>query len=243
MKIPKRINPDSLKDAIVQIVFNSDISPELFLGRFHHEFSDVFTFKAALPKRNEIEIAKGESLIYESHERGFFLDKNEKIKVNVASNAIVFNIFQDYILWNNYFPVISRVIEKLFSTGMINEIHRIGVRYISQFDNTSLIDNLNMSLSLGALNKNLETTQVRTEFTENEFKVILTLINRINLLNGEVKKDMNTSIIDIDVIQTPADMRESKSTLEAIKNGHQKQKATFFSLLKPAFLETLNPEY
>ena len=243
MKIPKRINPDNLKDTLVQVLFNPGISPELFLGTFNHAFSEVFTFKAALPKRKELKISEAEGLIFEPLEKGYFLDKEEKIKVDVSGNAIVFNTFKDYILWDNYFPVISATIERLFATGMIKEINRIGIRYISQFDNTSLIDNLNMNLSLDIANKNLEATQLRTEFVENEFRVILTLINRINQLQGEVKKDMNTSIIDIDVIQLPVDMKDSKSAIEAIKNGHQKQKTTFFSLLKPAFLETLNPEY
>ena len=242
MKIPKRINLDNLKDTIVQVLFNPGISPELFLGTFNHTFSDVFTFKAALPKRKEIKISEAEGLIFESLEKGYFLDKDEKIKVNVSGSAIVFNTFKDYILWDNYFPVISATIEKLFATGMIKQINRIGIRYISQFDNTSLIDNLNMHLSLDIPNKNLEATQLRTEFAENEFKVILTLINCINQLQDEIKQG-KTSIVDIDVIQMPEDMRDSKSTLEAIINGHQKQKTTFFSLLKPEFLTTLNPEY
>lgn len=240
MKIPKKINPDNLKDSIVQIVFNTGIAPELFLGTFNNILSDIFKFSVGFPKQKELKVTENNEIILEG---GFFLDTNESIKVNVSSNVIVFNSYKNYIGWDHYFPIIKTTIEKLFATNLIKEIKRIGIRYISQFDNTSLIDNLNMNLSIDIPNKNLEATQIRTEFTEGEFRIILTLINKIKQLQGDTKKDLNTSIIDIDVIQLPANLNNSKTTLEAIENGHQKQKAVFFSLLKPTFLETLNPEY
>lgn len=244
MKLPKKINPDNLKDTIIQILFDAKIPSELFLGVFSTTFSDTLKFTAASPKSQEIKL-EGNQFVFSPLEKGFFLDNTETIKVNITSNSIVFNTYDKYIGWDKFFPVISTIIEKLFSSNLIEEINRIGVRYISQFDQTSLIDNLKIKLSIDidTPNKNLEATQLRTEFVDNDFRVILTLINRINQLQGEVQKDLNTSIIDIDVIQLPTNMNNSKAAIQAIENGHQKQKTTFFSLLKPAFLETLNPEY
>lgn len=238
MKIPKRINPDNLKDSIVQIRFNSGIAPELFLGTFATNFGDTFKFAAAIPKV-ALEGNKQQIVV----EGGHFLDKSELIKVNVASDSITFNTYKNYQGWHNYFPIIKTTIEKLFSTNLITEIKRIGIRYISQFNNTSLIDNLNMNLTIDIPNKNLESTQIRTEFSEGEFKVILTLINKIKQIPESNKNELKTSIIDIDVIQLLTKMTDSKTAIEAIDNGHQKEKTVFFSLLKPAFLETLNPQY
>lgn len=236
MKIPKRINPDNLKDSIVQIRFNSGIAPELFLGTFAANFGDTFKFAAAIPKVT----SEGNKMVFEG---GHFLDESELIKLNVAGDSITFNSYKNYPGWNNYFPIIKTTVEKLFSTNLITEIKRIGVRYISQFDNTSLIENLNMNLSIAIPNTNLEATQIRSEFLEGDFKVILTLINKIKQIQGSNKNELNTSIIDIDVIQSPTEMTDSKTAIEAIDNGHQKEKTVFFSLLKPAFLETLNPQY
>lgn len=243
MNVPKKINPDNLKDSIVQILFNSEIHSAIFLGAFNQLFSDNFTFIVTQPKRKEIKLPDNEGILLEPIENGFFLDKSEKIKIDVSSNAIVFNSYKEYVLWDNYYPVIKNTIEKLFSNNMIKEVTRIGIRYISQFQDIDLIDSLNINFSIQGLNNNYESTQIRTEYLENEYKIILTLINKINQLQKEVSLNSKVSIIDIDVIQITKTLNNSKLTLDAIINGHDKQKLIFFSLLKPNFLESLNPEY
>ena len=44
MKIPKKITPDFLKDTIIQLLFNPGVPPELVLGEFKTQMSDVFSF-------------------------------------------------------------------------------------------------------------------------------------------------------------------------------------------------------
>ncbi len=243
MKIPKKINPDNLKDSIVQVLFNTGIPPELVLGTFNHNLSDNFNFVAASPKRREVKVTETAGLLIDQFERGYFLDKSGQIKVDVGANGIVFNSLKNYIGWGNYFPIIVSSIKKLFEISLIKDVSRIGIRYISQFDNVSLIDNLRMNLEIDIPNKNLEATQIRSEYLDDNFRVILTLINKINKVPGTAKQDSNTSIIDIDVIQLGKSLTDADSVLENIDKGHQKQKETFFALLKPDFLETLHPEY
>jgi uncharacterized protein (TIGR04255 family) len=242
MKIPKKINPDNLKDTIVQVLFTSAISPELFIGSFSHIFSGIFKFITATPKSKGLKL-DGDNLLISPIEKGFFLDKTETVKVDVTGGAIVFNCYKDYIGWDKYTAIINATIEKLFSSGLIKDVTRVGIRYISVFDDVNLINSLNMNLSIEIPNKGLNSTQVRTEYIENEFKVILTLINKINQQQESEKEASTASIIDIDVIQILKNNSDIKSVLQIIENGHQKQKSTFFSLLKPSFLETLKPEY
>jgi len=242
MKIPKKISPDNLIATIVQVLFESPISSELFLGTFNSLFSDSLKFVAASPKKTEI-IPKIGELLLEPIEKGFFLDKEEKIKVEVTGNSLGFNLYKSYVGWEKYFALIGSIIGKLFAAGYIKEINRIGVRYISQFAKVNLFDSLNINLSIQLPNNDLNSAQIRTEFNEDAFRVILNLINRINQVNGELRKNLNVSIVDIDVIQEKIKLDNSKIVLETIANCHQKQKSIFFSLLKPEFLETLNPEY
>lgn len=245
MKIPKRINPDNLKDTIVQVLFNPRIPPELVLGTFYHHFLDSFTFVASSPKRQELKLKGQQGLFLESLEEGYFLDKSEKVKINVSSKGIVFNIYKEYIGWDEYFPVIKSTIAKLFEIDLIENISRIGVRYISQFDNVNLPENLNIDLAVNMPNQSLDlkATQLRTEFVDGNFKVVLTLHNKISPTKDKEKGDSETSIIDVDVIQIFDGLSDLNKIIESINNGHQKQKTTFFSLLRPEFLETLNPEY
>lgn len=243
MKIPKRINPDYITDSIVQVLFTPVISHELFLGTFNNVFVDLFTFIPSPVSSNDIKITEDNGVLLESIVRGYFLDKSKKIKVDVSAKSIVFNSFNEYVLWDNYFPIIRATIERLFSSGLISTVSRIGIRYISQFNNINLIDNLNINLTFDISKRNIEATQIRSEFIEDECRIILTLINRKNQSVGQNEVDFNNSVIDIDVIQIKNEIRDSEIVINTIDNGHQKQKVTFFSLLKPSFLETLNPEY
>ena len=58
-----------------------------------------------------------------------------------------------------------------------------------------------MSLAINIPNKNLEATQVRSEYMDESFRIILTLLNNINSDKESDEQVKNTSIIDIDVIQ------------------------------------------
>jgi uncharacterized protein (TIGR04255 family) len=243
MKIPKKINPDHLKDTLVQILFNSATPPELVLGQFNIIMKDTLKFVAASPKKREVKVNESEGIILESLERGYFLDSLEEVKVDIGPNNLVFNMYKGYIGWEKFFPLISSTLTKLFESDLIKDINRIGLRYISQFDNTDLFDNINVNSSVNIPGNKLEATQIRNEYTDQNFRIILTLINRIKLFQGNVNQDINSSVIDVDVIQLFSEMNNSRDALKAIDDGHYKQKVTFFSLLTPSFLETLNPEY
>jgi uncharacterized protein (TIGR04255 family) len=82
-----------------------------------------------------------------------------------------------------------------------------------------------------------KNTIVRTEIEQGEFSSTLQVANNA-IINGKLG-----SIIDIDTFVTKnLDTFFSKKT-ELINAGHLKEKELFYSLLKPEFLNTLNPTY
>ena len=111
MKIPKKINPDNLKDSIVQVLFNPGIAPELVLGSFNHVLSDIFKFVAASPKRREVKVTDREGLIIDQLERAYFLDNAEQVKVDVGANAIVLtcskNIWDGKHIFPSFKPLLA----------------------------------------------------------------------------------------------------------------------------------------
>lgn len=244
MKIPKKITPDNLKDTIIQIIFNPAISPELVLGAFYYNCKDTYDFIGTAPGKKGLKLNEKEGFFIESIEKGFFLDKNSEVKVNVTNNAIVFNCYGGYIGWEKYYAIISATITRLFEAHIIESVLRIGIRFISQFENINLFEKLNIKLSLELPNQDLSSTQIRTEFEEDPYKVILTIINKAKNIPVQTgRTNTPVSIVDIDVIQL-LDKEQSPSIINScIDNGHFKQKVTFFSLLTSSFLASLNPEY
>lgn len=239
MNIPKKIDPDHLKDTIVQVVFDPLLAPELLPGHLQASLAETFSYVPGATMKREIRVKAGEEFFLGPFEPGYFLDKSGKVKVTVKGSGLVFNMVDEYIGWNAYSSSIRAVLSTLFQANLFNKVSRVGIRYISQFPGLRLLDNLKMKLSVEIPNKNLESTQIRSEYKEGVFKIILTLINDVaNAENSE-----RQSIIDIDVIQVFDGLTESDAVMSAIDDGHAKQKTTFFGLLKDEFLETLNPTY
>ncbi|WP_276372967.1 TIGR04255 family protein [Chryseolinea sp. H1M3-3] len=248
MKIPRKITPDNIKDSVVQIVFNPLCPPELVIGRFENHLQDIFEFKGGtppskqvvrLPDGNELNFGQFQAGVFQG---GFFLDKNESVKVTVNSNTLVFNSFKGYPGWEKMHSIISDALKIMFERGIIENIQRIGVRYISQFDDMEIFQKLKMSLSLNISNKNFSTTQLRSEYDEEAFKIILNLLNNFQRFENNVQRKF--SMVDIDVIKFyKSPSTNVRDVTDSIDKAHFKQKSTFFSLLSEEFLKTLNPEY
>jgi uncharacterized protein (TIGR04255 family) len=247
MKIPRKITPDNIKDSLVQIVFNPACPPELVIGRFENHLKNLLEFKGGtpplkqvfrLPDENELNFGQFQTGVFQG---GFFLDKKEFVQVTVSANAIVFNTFKNYPGWEVMLSVIEETVKVLFEKGIAESVQRIGVRYISQFDGIAIFEKLKMSLGLNISNKNYTTTQIRSEYDEDEFKIILNLLNNFQRSENDIQRNFST--IDIDVIKFYESVTDVREIIGDVDKAHFKQKSTFFSLLSDEFLKSLNPEY
>ena len=239
MKIPKKITPDHLKDTIVQILFIPGVPPELILGNFSFLFKDSFKFVAS--KRLPQPIPGFPSIIERNY---YFTDLREEIKVEISENALTFNSLSKYIGWKKYFPLVESTLKLLLENGTIKAVNRIGTRYVSEFPDIGIFEKLQMSIDLNIPNKNFQTTHVRTEYNDDQFKVILNLSNDLLKPNIGIGKPSRFSLIDIDVISFfSVPISNQEQVIDLIDKSHFKQKTIFFSLLTEDFLNSLNPEY
>lgn len=241
MKIPKKITPDYLKDTIVQLVFNPGIPPELVLGEFKSLMDDDFTFVASKRMPIPIQVPGLPSIVQQNY---FFTNKTNEIKVEITENVIIFNCLQKYIGWTKYFPIIESTIDKLLRNGTIQNIKRIGLRFISEYPEIRIFDKLNLGLKIDIPNIRFEATQIRSEYKDEQFKIILNIANELTRTIKEPGKPDKFSIIDIDVISLfDEPVGEKNVVMSIIDKSHFKQKTIFFSLLSEIFLKDLNPEY
>lgn len=239
MKIPKKITPDYLKDTIIQFVFNPGVPPELVLGEFKSQMKDDFNFVTS--KRLPISVPGIPSIIQQNY---YFTDKANEVKVEITENVIIFNSLKKYIGWDRYFPLVESTISTLLKNKTFQSINRIGLRYISEFPEIKILDKLNIELKLNFPNKNLEATQIRSEYKDEQFKVILNVANDLTRPVKEVDKPDRFSIIDIDVISLFEEpIYDRDQVISIIDKSHFKQKTIFFSLLTEKFLNELNPEF
>jgi len=241
MKIPKKITPDYLKDTIIQVVFNPGIPPELVLGEFKSLMNEDFSFVTSKRMPIPIKVPGLPSVVQQNY---YFTDKANEIKVEITENVIIFNCLQKYIGWGKYFPVIESTIDKLLKNGTIQTINRIGLRFISEYPEIRVFDKLNLGLKIDIPNSRFEATQIRSEYKDEQFKVILNIANDLKRTIKEPDKPERFSIIDIDVISFfDEPVNDRNLIMSVIDKSHFKQKTIFFSLLSETFLKELNPEY
>ncbi|MFN4199605.1 MAG: TIGR04255 family protein [Flavobacterium sp.] len=242
MKIPKSIHPDRIKDAIVEISFESDFPNEINLGIFfnvlnqHYKYTNKPLGTQQLSANNfnfnkEITLSLG----------GVSLFYNDKIKFQISNNSIAFNCLAGYILWENYSKEIYAVLELMINTSVIKSFKRVGVRYISEYSNIDLRDVVKFSFSFGFPEVKSDAFSFNSEFDFKDYRVLLNLNNNVKVHQED--EIIPTSVIDIDIIKQDFIITNIKELWHVVENAHQNEKEIFFRLLKEEYLETLEPKY
>lgn len=249
MKIPKKISPDRIKDAIVEIKYTSKIPFEIVVGLFFNSLDDSYNYtnrpmlNPELPVNTQGNIPLQISFPLTGHS----LFYNDKIKIQIQPNSIIFNCLNDYIGWNSYKIEIEKVLEQVSKSSVIEKYVRIGMRYISEYPNIDLQECVKFSFSFGMKNIKSDTYSFHSEFNWDDFRIILNLNNNLLVISSKETETPNSitpvSLIDIDVISENLAEENLQSLLEKIDKVHTKEKEVFFNLLNNNFLSSLNPQY
>lgn len=249
MKIPKKISPDRIKDSIVEIKYTSKLPFEVALGIFYKSLDDTYTYtnrpvgKQQLP--NALPLNLLEKFEIQVGSRPLFF--NDKIKIELQPNSIIFNSLNDYVSWDVYKFEIKKVLSQISMAGVVENYTRIGIRYISEYPNIDLKDCVKFSFSFGMPDIISDTFTFHSEFKQNDLRIILNISNNLSVLSPKSSSNQlaisQLSNIDIDVIMENITEQSFESLLSKIEVVHQKEKEVFFNLLSETFLATLNPIY
>lgn len=237
MSLPKKISPNPLFTSTVEIRFSSSIAgSENILPLIYGKFMNL------LPNLESKNIPKD---IKEREPRlrynADFVLKNKDFSLSFSDKAIAFENVSDYMFWDNYFPFISNQLKQIFEMNFISKIERIGVRYASVLENANIITNAlkyNPIMGIEGYEENLNL--LRTILSKDDCKLLLQIAPNSKSVKNEISRI--GLLIDIDASYT-GNLNPSDEVLQKIDKLHTFQKELFFSLLKPEFLETLNPTY
>lgn len=239
MKRPTKITPDPIVEAVVELRYESDVPSDAILGMlFHHVKSKYTDFKklpiTAIPEEIRINDPNLQFSPYHQSQSGPF-------KLNVGPRVISLSNTGQYVGWKkNYFPEIKELLESVKAAGIVKHFSRLGVRYIDFFE-SNIFENINLSIKLN--NNPLDSLQ--TTFSAIfKTKGFLTKTQVVNNLNVNIQGiDKVGSIVDTDTYFESQDKFGFEGLNDLINDGHEEAVGVFFSLLTPAFLKTLNPEY
>jgi uncharacterized protein (TIGR04255 family) len=244
MKLPRKIDPDRIKDSIVEVKFTSNLPYEIYLGQVYQSLDDTFKYtnRPALGQKNfqlPAEVPRELKLTFGTPIALFF---NDKIKFEIQNGSIIFNCIDKYITWDLYFPEIMNVLNQIYNSKCIVSFNRIGLRYISEYSETDIKSITKFSFSFGMPEISSDNYSFRSEYKKDNFRVILNLSSKIPTLDVDSSKKTISSI-DIDVISDNFEILDLDSLFNLIDKVHNIEKSTFFNLLQEDFLKSLNPQY
>lgn len=249
MKVPKHISPDRIKDSVVEVKYSSKISFEVILGIFYQSLDETYMYTnrpiGAQQIAGPLPLESIQQFQIHIGNRPLFY--NDKIKIELQPNSIIFNCVGKYISWDIYKVEIEKVLSQLSKSKVVDVFTRVGVRYISEYPNINLKDCVKFSFTFGLPEIKSDTYTFHSEFIEDDIKIILNLNNNLQVLNKKMASDQldlsTISNIDVDVIIENLSEQSFENLLKKIDSAHSKEKEIFFSILREDFLLSLNPVY
>lgn len=235
-KLPIKISPKRLKDTIVEIRYQPNIPFEYRLG-FFYKILTQNQFKVFTPHTPNFSEAGSSPFIRFESPKNIF--SNNVLHVHLENERVVFNSNGEYSGWNVFSSHIENCLQSFLSEGLIMNIHRVGLRFISEFEDVQIFDQLKWQFDFPWEECTTVNTSFRTEWVdETDFVTV-------NLLNNVQRDTSSFSLMDVD-IRHEADSNSVTHT-DAIMNMlnrlHSKEKLVFFGLMKDEFLQSLNPTY
>lgn len=239
-KLPIKITPCPIVEAIVEIRFMSKMPSEAIFGIIYNEISTAFSKLEKLPILQIPEAIRSQdpNLIYQAH---YSLTEGD-FNLKIGPKVLIFTNIKNYMGWSRFFPKIIEIIGSIEKTKVIDIAERIGLRYINLFKQSVLND---IELEIRFIDSILseESTNLRAEIKDEDFLKIINVANNVNITS--LTYNGVGSLIDIDCIyEFSKTEQDFFPRFEGVINrGHEKEKQTFFSLLKEEFLQQFNPEY
>ncbi len=242
-KLPKKINPDYIRDAIVQIRFLPKVHSEAVFGLVYGSIDDTYVVNEGKlpPNTNHLDFALKIDTTPE-----FF---NDKIRVQIQPYTFVFNIKAGigYIGWDSYFSEITRFLKQVKSEEIFDKIDFVGLRYISQYQNRDLGEIVDFKFGFGLPQITSKTYSFKSEFEFEGSRVILNLHNKLpanNIINNIIINETLMTHVDIDVNKRKEfSGSEIELVLEEIDNLHQLEKKVFWSIIKDSYKKEIEIIY
>lgn len=237
-KIPSKITPCPIKEAIFELRFESnfpgDVLPGMLFEPCKKEFGDNIQVQR-LPILDMPQAMRDSdpNLRYAAHY--VYICEGYRFQIGPKSISLVSE--EEYDGWDRFYQKIGFVIDLVEKLNIVQTPLRTGLRYINVFDHEDVFDYLKMDFALDGQTLVGQTNLVRSEFLYKDFVCCLNLSNRNR---NALSKDY--SLIDIDIIKDVTGCSKLDYR-DLLVSSHEAEKEIFFSMLKNEYVEKCNPEY
>jgi len=240
MEIPKKIDSCPIVDSVVELRFSSSIYPNAVFGLIFNSLKIDFPRVEKLPILQIPEQLRDTDPNFK-YKAQYHLISEDGYSVQIGPDVLVMGAPIPYQGWNNYFDKIKLVIQKVFQIDIIEEVNRLGVRFINFFE-LDIFKKINLDITINNEEHKPKNTLLRTEIEMRGFLNTLNIANNAKQAISQNSK-RSGSIIDIDTYKEYNNKNFMEIYESEIQNAHNVEKEIFFNLLKKDYLESLNPKY
>lgn len=238
--LPSRIEKCPLIDALIEFRFEAAIAKSAVFGVIYNLIRNDY-------RGNVINLP-----ILQIPEQIREVDPNFKFKplyriegdkfiIQIGYDVLSISSKMPYVGWPEFSQHSLSLINKIIQEGIIKRVSRLGHRYINFFRG-DITNSLTMSFSMTEKYVS-ENLLIRTDVRDGNFMNTLQFANNANYRPNPNTSEIVGSLIDIDTSREYSDNFFIENREQEINMAHECEKKLFFSLLKPTFLETLNPTF
>ncbi len=236
-KLPTRLGKPTIVESIFEIRFESNQQPEFIPGIIANCLGEGLKILEKLPVLQIPEAIRNadENLRFSPHYKASL----NSILIQFGPKVITMSSPYPYIGWNEFFPNIKTVISNFIASEVCQRITRLGQRSIDIFEN-DISNHIKYEIS-DPLTYERTNYQFSNLYKDGYFVVKIDIASEATFRNG---KDTKTGpMIGIDSSTEVNIEINKKSIISKASDLHDLNKSVFFKLLKPEFIETLEPEY
>ncbi len=237
-KLPTRISPCPILEAVMEIRFVTGQDWALLPGLLYNQIQERYPRSEKLPiaEMPEDFIRNDSVLTYLPRMRfigeGFVIQFGPRV-VSLLTKG-------EYPGWRRILEELSWLLQRLKLANFIHEGERLGMRYIDFFEE-DIFSRLVLDVRSDGQRVSGVEMNFATVFRRGELTARLVLNNGAMVVRGS--QVVTGSILDLDVWLEASGFDVFGDASERFEEAHRCNKEIFFGLLKTDFLDSLAPEY
>lgn len=237
--LPKRIEPDAIVEAIVEVRFQTDLFPEVILGRL---LSSPFlsTWSATRLPGSDIPYAARDAEAAFRYQPMFQLERGTEL-IRLGAYHLSLHILPPYCGWEQLRAKAREFLEQCWTEVGRSDLKRCGLRYVNALTagrhGVRSIEDLNLHVDVRG--KSLVDVTVAYGSEENPHAEALVRIASKKHVVGELAPDA-TFVVDIDIHnEQPTDLHSANDIMSWLEQAHELEKRLFFDLLPDRIVDPL----
>lgn len=242
IKIPKTLGKCPLVDALIEIRFSSNLDKSVIFGFIYGLVKESYPGRVVNLPLSQIPAQIRDNDPNLQFKPLYRLEGDDTI-LQIGTDVICLSSKIPYIGWDILSQKALTIINKLYTAGVIKDVIRLGHRYVNFFEG-DIANQLNMTFEF-AHHYNIATNLFRTEIIDGNFVSTLQYSNSAEYRPNQAAPTIvkRGCLIDIDTFRLYQDNYFLHNIKSEIDSAHLCEKTLFYSLLKPEFIQELEPQY